>query len=335
MSPKERVLAVIKHNQTDVVPYNIKWDDGVREAFAKWCGNNKFDNEVINHFVFVGAGARRTELSDSEYIDDWGCRFKQGNIFHLLEPMLPEPHIRNYKFPDLSEPWRYENLEKTISENQDKFIIAVYYGGMFERGWMMRGMENWLMDMVEHEAFVNELLDGIFHVLLTFVDVMSRYSGIDAIMLGDDYGQQRGLMMNPVTWRKFFKPRLAHLFKRIHEHGKYTAIHSCGDNSTIMDDFVEIGLDIFNPFQPEAMDIVEIKRRYGSRITFNGGIGTQGKLVHGSPEEVRQEIQFVLKQIGDRGGLIAETSKPLRHEVPMQNIAALIDELSHQKRKMI
>jgi len=80
----------------------------------------------------------------------------------------------------------------------------------------------------------------------------------------------------------------------------------------------------------QAMDIVEMKHLYGSRITFNGGIGTQGNLVYGTPEQVRQEVRFVLNEIGKGGGLVAETTKALRQEVPMENIAALIDELSHQ-----
>jgi uroporphyrinogen decarboxylase len=138
--------------------------------------------------------------------------------------------------------------------------------------------------------------------------------------------------MGPALWRKFFKPRVTQVFKRIHEHGKYAAIHSCGDNTDIMEDLIGIGLDIFHPFQPEAMDVVEMKRRYGERVTFNGGIGTQGALVHGSPDDVRREIRSALRELGRGGGFVIEPAKALRPEVPMENIAALIDELTNQQR---
>jgi len=99
-----------------------------------------------------------------------------------------------------------------------------------------------------------------------------------------------------------------------------------------MEDLIGIGLDIFHPFQPEAMDVVEMKRRYGERVTFNGGIGTQGALVHGSPDDVRREIRSALRELGRGGGFVIEPAKALRPEVPMENIAALIDELTNQQR---
>ena len=332
MTPKQRVLKALNHEQTDFVPYNIWWDTGVREMYAEWLGDPEFDKDVVEHFLQVGAGMRQDNISEDEYVDEWGCRFKQGNIFHIVDPRLPEPELGDYSFPDLSLEWRYEDLANSIAQRPGKFVVAAFYGGFFERGCWLRGMQNWLMDLVEHEGFVNELLDGVLDVIMAFVDVTGKRSDVDAILLGDDYGQQRGLIMGPVLWRKYFKPRLARVFKRIHEHGKYTAIHSCGDNADIMGDLIEIGLDIFNPFQPEAMDIVEMKRRHGERVTFNGGIGTQGALVYGSPDNVRREIRFALREIGRGGGFVIETTKALRREVPMENITVVIDELTNQRR---
>jgi len=187
------------------------------------------------------------------------------------------------------------------------------------------------MDLALHESFVNEFLDGLLATMMDYVNIAGKRADVDAIMIGDDYGQQRGLLMGPPLWRKYIKPRLAQVFDRIHELGKYTVLHSCGDNTDIMEELAEIGMDVFHPFQPEAMDIVEMKRRYGDRVTFNGGIGTQGPLVYGSPDDVRKDIRFALREIGRGGGFVIEPSKALRPEVPMENVAALIDEFTNQR----
>jgi uroporphyrinogen decarboxylase len=330
MTPKQRVINALHHEQADNVPYNIGWENGVRDAFIEWCGDPSFDRHVVNHLIHAGVDAKRTDESEKGWIDEWGCPFQQGNIFHITDIRLPEPQLGDLRFPDLTEEWRYAGLDQCIRDYPDRFIMTVYYSCFFERGWMLRGMENWLMDLATDDPFVVDLMDGMLEMLLGFVDTVGRRSGLDSIWIGDDFGQQRGLIMGPKIWRKHIKPRLAQVFDRIHQHGKYTGLHSCGDNTEIMEDLVEIGLDIFNPFQPEAMDIVEMKQKYGDRITFNGGIGTQGTLVYGSPEDVRREVRSVIREIGKDGGLIIETTKALRPEVPKENIVALIDELVNQ-----
>lgn len=332
MTPRERVLKIINHEETDFLPYNFWWEAGVREKYAEWVGDPDFDRDFVQHFVTIGAETRRTEISADEYIDECGSRFQQGNIFHLSEPALPEPSLKGFAYPDMSEEWRYKTMSDGFAADPDLFKIAWQLGAFFERGSWLRGMENWLADLVENERFVNELCDVIEEAIMIFVDIAGKRGDVDAILIGDDYGAQRGLIMGPVMWRKYFKPRLARIYERIHEHGKYVAIHSCGDNSPIMGELADIGLDIFNPFQPEAMDIIEMKRLYGDRLTFNGGIGTQGALAHGTPEDVRREVRFVARTIGKGGGLVIESTKALRPEMPPENISALIDELTNQRR---
>lgn len=331
MTPRERVLKAINHEETDFVPYNIFFDEGVREKYAEWVGDPDFDRDIQEHFLWVSADQRKTELPNGEYIDEWGGHFKQGNIFHLVEPRLPEPSLKGFTFPDFKEEWRYETMAESIAQFPGEFVMAWFMGGFCERGCWLRGMENYLIDFAANDSFLNEFLDGMLETMLDYVEMCGKRPDIDAIMIGDDYGQQRGLLMGPVLWRKYIKPRLAKVYSRIHELGKYAVIHSCGDNTDIMDDFIEIGLDIFHPFQPEAMNIVEMKRLYGHRLTFNGGVGTQGPLVLGTPDDVRKEVRNVIREMGKGGGFVLETTKALRPEVPMENIAALIDEFVNQK----
>ena len=82
----------------------------------------------------------------------------------------------------------------------------------------------------------------------------SKYD-IDAICFGDDWGQQSGLIMGYDTWKEFIYPQLKRMYKAVHDEGKYVFIHSCGDVDELFDDLVDIGLNCFNPFQPEVMDV--------------------------------------------------------------------------------
>ena len=127
-----------------------------------------------------------------------------------------------------------------------------------------------MMDFVEHPSFVSELLDALADLSMSVVQRAVELD-VDCIHFGDDWGQQRGLLMGPRIWRQFIRPRLARLYAAVKRAGKYVSIHSCGDVDELFDDLAEIGLDLFNPFQPEVMDVFSLKRKYAGMLAFHGG----------------------------------------------------------------
>ena len=202
----------------------------------------------------------------------------------------------------------------------------------FERTWALRGMENILLDFALHPEFVAELFDKLMQLELDALDKVLHLP-LDCIQFGDDFGAQKGLIMGTDYWREFLKPRLAKMYGKARDAGKVVGIHSCGDNTPIMDDLIEIGVQILNPFQPEAMDAFEMKRLYGKKITFNGGIGTQVTLPYGTPEEVRQEIRTCARVLSKDGGYIMQTTKPIRPEVPTENAVAALETIIQEAHK--
>ena len=118
----------------------------------------------------------------------------------------------------------------------------------------MRGMQNLLMDFYDHPDFVHEFLNAIADYNIAQVNEALKYD-IDAVYFGDDWGQQRGLQMGPKLWRKFILPVLKRMYGAVHAGDKYVFIHSCGDVDELFDDLIDIGLNCFNPFQPEVMDV--------------------------------------------------------------------------------
>jgi uroporphyrinogen decarboxylase len=144
--------------------------------------------------------------------------------------------------------------------------------------------------------------------------------------LSDDYGTQRGMLMSPAHWRELVKPCLARIYGLAKSRGLAVFHHSCGNILPIIGDLVDLGLDILHPIQPEAMDILLLKREFGAQLTFCGGLSTQGLLVSATPDEVRREVRRLKREMGRGGGYILEPGITIQADVPRANLIAMIDE---------
>ena len=111
----------------------------------------------------------------------------------------------------------------------------------------------------------------------------------------------------------------------IHRMNKDVFVHSCGKIDPIIPELSDMGLDALNPIQPECMDIGELKRLYGDRLSFYGGISTQQTLPNGTPDEVRRETRRVIELMSGNGGYITGPSQEIMPDVPYENLIALID----------
>jgi uroporphyrinogen decarboxylase len=193
-------------------------------------------------------------------------------------------------------------------------------------------MQAVMMDFCLHPAFVHELLDGLEAVCAQVIDRLLRDYGdrIDAIGMSEDYGSQQSLLISPRHWREFIKPRLGRLVGRIRGAGKQAYIHSCGHVLPLIGDLVEIGVTMLQPLQPEAMDIFEVKRRFGKDLCLMGGISTQHTLHRGSVEDVTGEVRECLDRMAAGGGYVMAPAKPILPGVPLENAVALIDAFVRQ-----
>jgi uroporphyrinogen decarboxylase len=170
------------------------------------------------------------------------------------------------------------------------------------------------------------MLDRLMHLYLAFVEYTADLP-IDGILFGDDWGDQRGVILGPERWRKFIKPRWAQIYAAVHAHGKIAMHHSCGSVAAIMPDIIEIGMDVLESSQPEpaGMNPYELKRQWGSKITFWGCLGSQSTIPRGTPDEIRQEVRRLKREMGRGGGYILAPAKPLQPETPVENAAAVVE----------
>jgi uroporphyrinogen decarboxylase len=161
---------------------------------------------------------------------------------------------------------------------------------------------------------------------------MIRESGnydLDAVNLGDDWGQQHGLIMGYPRWREFIYPVLKRMYAEVKKIDRCVSIHSCGDVDELFDDLIGIGLDLFNPFQPEAMDVTALLPAYRGRLAFHGGMSTQRTLPYGTVDEVKAETRRLI-ELGRAGGYIFAPAHAVEGDVPLENMLAFLEVLKGQ-----
>jgi len=335
MTPRQRVIAALQHEPPDKVPYQIGFTMPAREKMAAYYGDPAFTNGIGNHMTVVPVirvewGVRGP---DGYYIDEFGLRWNRrvDADIGMPEGTLTRRTFDSYSWPDPNAPGRFDRLTQTVEAQPDQFLVMAFDFSLFERAWGLVGLENFLLAMADDLPFVEAVLDRILQFNLDVLDAgLSRYPRVDAVYFGDDFGSQRGVLMGAARWRELLKPRLARQYRRAHDYGKYVFIHSCGAVSELFDDLVEIGVNCFNPFQPEVMDIFTTHRAYRGRLAFWGGISIQRLLPYGTPDRVRTEVTDILRRIGRQGGYIAAPAHDIPGDVPAENIAAMLDVLRNQ-----
>jgi uroporphyrinogen decarboxylase len=329
LTPRERVRLALAFEETDLVPYHLMIDERVRPALADYLGDPAFERAIDNHLPFYQLEPTVEWLTADTYADAFGSVWRRGVFPHLERWPLVDPSLRGYTFPNLLEPDYFSGVGDFLARHRRHFTFCGLVYGYFDRGWALRGMENFLTDFVTAPAFVTELFEWLTAAHLELIDHIAGL-GFDGIRFGDDWGYQRGILIGARRWRQMVKPGLAQIFGRARDHGLTVMVHSDGDVTELIPDLIEMGVQILNPVQPEAMDQLAIKRRYGRVLCLNGGVSTQQTLPRSTPAEVRREVQACLHLLGQDGGYILSPAKAILPDVPLANAAALIEAMTQQ-----
>jgi uroporphyrinogen decarboxylase len=336
VTPRERVLAALQHRSPDKTPYQIGFTAPAYAKMAEYYGDPHFAAKLGNCLTAFGTepadGWREVEPDIWE--DQFGVRWNRSvdkDIGVVCNRRVTPENVGSFRCPDPDDPSRYAPYRQPIPDREEKFVLVDLGFSLFERAWTLAGMEEVLMAMVTDRGFAHCLLDRILEFNLRVIDNACACD-IDAMMFGDDWGQQRGLIMGAKLWREFIKPRVAQMYGRVREKGKYVFIHSCGKVDELFPELIACGLHCFNPFQPEVMDVFEMKRRYGRDLSFYGGISTQRTLPYGTVPQVKEEVRRLLEEVGESGGYIAAPAHAIPADAKPENIAAMIETLQAQQR---
>ncbi|MCL1858500.1 MAG: hypothetical protein FWF92_04630 [Oscillospiraceae bacterium] len=342
MTAREILLNSMKHigNPENIVPYTIGFDSfELEEKVNQYYGESW--HKRIRQFIHSPMGVNTTREVPIEgkanYARDvFGSIWYTGKLpWHLETPVLPEPSFKNYTFPTIDDfvaPLEEVNLKKYAREQNeqrpDLFRVINMGWGIFEQTWRIRGFEETMCDIAAEEEFYGELVDRIADLYVQMVEYCADVEA-DAFLFGDDWGSQQGILMGPGKWRKFIKPAWKRVYDKVHGQGKYAISHSCGNIHEIYPDLIEIGLDMHESAQPEppGMNPFELKKQFGDKIGFWGTLGSQSVIPFWKPDEIKEHIRKLKKEMNVNGGYILAPAKPFQPETPVENAVAVIDAL--------
>lgn len=273
--------------------------------------------------------------------DDWGCgqtEIEEGVWYPGIHPLSEAQAIdalESYPWPDMDDPTRVahvrEHARRLAQEGQYAIMATPWLLFPLERAFALQGMDQFLLNMALYPDFAQALLRKNAGLCKTLMGHFLRELGenVDIIKIGDDLGTQESLLISPRMYRSMLKPIHADYiaFIKEHTHAK-VFFHTDGDVFDLIEDFIEIGVDILNPIQTSAgkmANLVELKKRYGTRICFCGAIDTHRILPYGTPAEVRQEVRRVIELLGPGGGYLLGSVHTFMDEVPPENILAMVD----------
>ena len=308
-------------------PYRIIYDPGFAWNFSEiWRvpGRQNFDWQP-----FYPAGFKHAVQFDA-----WGVAHEHNPdahhmtlMHHPLKDVASVADLETYPWPPFDQV-DYSYLKPKIDEIHARGLAAFAWAEctIWETSWYLRSMESLFMDMASEDPMAVFLLDKITDLACLRVRKFAG-AGVDIIGIGDDIGMQSAPMMSTAMYQAWLKPRLAKVIAaaKAVKPDVLVSYHSCGYILPFIDDLIAAGVDILNPVQPECMDFAEIHAKFGGRVSFNGTLGTQKVMPHGTPDEVRAEVRRNLELAGPKGGLFCCPTHMLEPEVPWENIEAYVE----------
>jgi len=280
-------------------------------------------------------------LNDT-FTDYWGITWQrpQGGYYY---DMISQPlknartvkEIEEYPWPDAEMILDLSGLAvraRRLRQESSYAILGIHEGpsSLFEASWYLRGLPEFMMDLAGNPEIAHAILRHQTDVAKTTAALYLKEVGqyIDVFRVGDDLGMQSGTMLSPRMFREMVKPYLAEYYAMIHNMtDARLMLHCCGSVRTIMADLIEIGVDILHPVQVSAKDMNpgELKAQFGDQLSFCGAIDTQQVLPHGTKEDVQEEVQRRIQELGPGGGYLLAAVHAIQPDVSPENVCTMFE----------
>jgi len=316
----------------------VNYSDAYYEDLKYRISANDLRTAMGSDCVVVGAGLasgfRLAPDSDGCITNEFGMRMRQGALYmEVVEPPLAHCHnaqdLCPFRMPNPRDPARYQKAQSEIARfGPDYFVIGDCELTMFEMSWQLVGMQKYMEDLAMRASYVEPLLELAHDWSLGIAQELAQLD-IDAIWFGDDFGSQTGLLMSPRMWRRVFKPLYGEIFAAVKAANPDILIimHSDGAVAQLLPDLIEIGLDVFNPVQPNVPghEPQALKDQFGDRLSFFGAIDQQSLLPDGTPDQIRADVRSKIEILGRDGGYMAAPAHIIQSDTSVQNVTAFID----------
>ncbi len=335
MNSYERVIATLEHRQPDRVPYvESVIDQGLMRVllpgsdyyqFNEWLG---MDSVGQNRSSWSRDNVQYVDREKGLFRDKWGVirAFGPESTPAPVEGPIKRPEdLRTYTPPDPEAPDVLGNIPEIVAKYKGKKAITALGRDAFFNPAFLRGMAQFLIDMIENPDLVHELIElTLAHDIRAMQRVVQ--AGVDVIIFGDDYADKNSPLMSPRHFKEFILPGLKRCVDAAHQAGAYVIKHTDGNIMPILDMIVDTGIDGLNPLEPAAgMDIGLIKRRYGQRIALIGNIDCGYLLSQAPVDEVRKVTRETMQVAMPGGGFCLSSSNSIHSSVRPENFMAMIE----------
>ena len=346
MTGRERILAALDGREPDRMPLALAFyrmdgaalappgawrDDLVDVGFVDFPVSDE-EEELRRRALPQEGNTRIGSASQVARYATWRYHPETPETGNPLERATSLADLERFPFPVVDGARVVEALAREVNDLHWRGLAAggntPHLGGeLFEAAWRLRGLESFLIDLVERKDMAHYLLDRLAELARHNAATLAT-AGVDVLSLDDDVGMPGTMMMSPATWREFFKPRLAGVIEaaRAVKPDIRVLYHSDGCIEPILDDLVDIGIAAINPVQPEHMDALRIRRRFGARLALWGTVGRQTTFAFESPEAIRREVRNRIETLGPAGLVLCPAYDIDEPDVPWSNVAAFLDQ---------
>ena len=276
----------------------------------------------------------RLLTEDTTWVDEWGTGWQHAVGGSGASPTSTPigswgdlPHFMASRMPDPWAPGRFDAALKVVAAfGPTHYLAGTTHQAIWERYAQLRGVENAFEDLLSGDVESGRLLDELVEYQVGLIERWASLGDVDAVFLTDDWGSQRSLLIAPETWRRVFAPRYRRLFTAAHDRDLDVIFHSCGNVAAILGDLVDLGVDVIDPLQSEALDLAWVAREFGGRVAFAGGLPEQ-TLPTLTPAQVRDAVHQLVDLLGAPfdNALILAPSNSLLADVPLANLEALFE----------
>lgn len=358
MNSKERVLTALRRTGIpDRVPLQIDLCRSLLDSFGQKYGvpvhyttawyedvtyrlsGNDLRVAMGSDCVVVGAGLPRGYEhpvdEGGHIINEFGMLLRQGPVYMEVVPPQPMSHfetpedVEAFEFPDPLAEGRFDDAEAYIEEYEDEyFIIGDMELTSFDLMHLAVGMEKLLLDMARGRPYIEPLIEKTMNFSLAIGKKLVSM-GVDGIWAGDDFGGQHGMLISPQMWRRYFKDPYREIYAELKAANPDVVImqHCDGAVAPILGDWIEVGLEVFNPVQPNVPghEPQDLKGEFGDRLSFWGAIDQQRLLPEGTPEEIEADVSKKIRILGAGGGYMCAPAHIVQSDTSMENVEAFVE----------
>jgi len=346
MVPRERVLAALDGEEPDRVPRALAFyhvdvarvvppglllgGEPVDVQFVEF-PTTRAEQDLARHALPFEADTRLGRPDQVETYDRWRYSPARLDRRNPLARATSLHDLERFPFPAPGRSNAVHDLGRQVRRLRARGLAVggnlPHLGGeLFEAAWRLRGLESFLMDLVERPDWADFLLDRLTALAVHNARCLAQ-ADVDLVALDDDVGMPGTMIIGPATWRRFFKPRMADVIAsaRAVKPGLRVLYHSDGWFEPILEDLLEIGVDAINPLQPEHMDADRIRRRFGRRLALWGTVGRQTTFATAAPEAIRSEVRVRVQTLGRAGLVLCPAYDVDEPDIPSENVAAFLE----------